>query len=203
VARRRGRSLRRVEQTLPAVQSALAVGDTARASDLVKQLATTPEMAAVLESIVTQFGQPQADDRIAKRLADYEYRQLRKLERTRILVRFGPALGLMGTLIPLSPALAGLAHGNVTALSDNLQLAFSVTVTGLLVGAVAFAISLVRDRSYGQDYSDVQYVASILTNPTPQAKWGSPAPSTEGNAQEGSPAPVRRLSAPPTPGELA
>ena len=27
-------------------------------------------------------------------------------ERTRILVRMGPALGLMGTLIPLSPALA-------------------------------------------------------------------------------------------------
>ena len=28
-----------------------------------------------------------------------------------MLVRAGPALGLMGTLIPLSPALTGLANG--------------------------------------------------------------------------------------------
>ena len=40
---------------------------------------------------------------------------LRRLERTRLLVRAGPALGLMGTLIPLSPALSGLAGGDVDA----------------------------------------------------------------------------------------
>ena len=32
-----------------------------------------------------------------------------------MLVRAGPALGLMGTLIPLSPALTGLARGDVDA----------------------------------------------------------------------------------------
>ncbi len=42
-----------------------------------------------------------------KALADFDFGSLRRLERTRILVRVGPALGLMGTLIPLSPALAG------------------------------------------------------------------------------------------------
>ncbi len=83
----------------------------------------------------------------------------------------GPALGLMGTLIPLSPALAGLADGDVAALSDNLRVAFSVTVAGLLIGAIAFAISLVRDRLYAQDYSDVEYVAVTLTAPSPN---GSP-----------------------------
>jgi biopolymer transport protein ExbB/TolQ len=114
---------------------------------------------------VLQIASPDADERIAKRLANYDYRHLRGLERTRILVRFGPALGLMGTLIPLTPALAGLAHGDLTALSSNLQVAFSVTVIGLLVGAIAFAVSLVRDRIYGQDFSDVEYVASVLTAP--------------------------------------
>ena len=44
-----------------------------------------------------------AEDRIAKALADFDYASLRRLERTRLLVRAGPALGLMGTLIPLSP----------------------------------------------------------------------------------------------------
>ncbi len=41
----------------------------------------------------------------------------------------------MGTLIPLSPALEGLANGDVATLTDNLRLAFSITVLGLLVGA--------------------------------------------------------------------
>src|SRR6202000_186981 len=93
------------------------------------------------------------DGRLPKRPADYDYRHLRRLERTRLLVRFGPALGLMGTLIPLSPALDGLARGNVTELSHDLRVAFSVTVLGLLIGAIAFGLSLYRDRMYGQDLS--------------------------------------------------
>jgi biopolymer transport protein ExbB/TolQ len=68
----------------------------------------------------------------------------------------------MGTLIPLSPALEGLADGNTEELSENLRVAFSVTVLGLLIGAIAFAISLVRDRLYAQDLSDLEYVAAAL-----------------------------------------
>jgi biopolymer transport protein ExbB/TolQ len=73
----------------------------------------------------------------------------------------------MGTLIPLSPALEALAQGDVQKLSNNLRVAFSVTVLGLLIGAVAFAISLIRDRLYGQDLSDLEYVASRLIGESP------------------------------------
>jgi biopolymer transport protein ExbB/TolQ len=163
--RRHRRSLDRLEQLLAIAHAAVQAGDTPGALAAMRGIALTPDMADVLTAIVLQLPLPDADERISKRLADYEYRQLRRLERTRILVRAGPALGLMGTLIPLSPALSGLAHGNVTALTDNLQVAFSVTVTGLLIGALAFAISLIRDRLYGQDYSDVQYIAATLTGP--------------------------------------
>jgi biopolymer transport protein ExbB/TolQ len=166
VLRRRRRSLERTEQQLKVAQNALQAGDVPGALAAMRAIALTPDMADVLTAIVLQLPLPDADERISKRLADYEYRHLRRLERTRILVRFGPALGLMGTLIPLSPALSGLAHGNVTALTSNLQVAFSVTVTGLLIGALAFSISLIRDRLYGQDYSDVQYVAATLTDTT-------------------------------------
>lgn len=117
-----------------------------------------------LGGVLEQVGRPDAEARIAKSLAEYDYLSLRRLERSRILVRMGPALGLMGTLIPLSPALAGLADGDVATLTENLRIAFGVTVVGLLVGAIAFAISLIRDRLYAQDYSDVEYVAAILTN---------------------------------------
>ena len=93
-------------------------------------------MAATLELIADRVrAAGGAEDRIAKALADFDYASLRRLERTRLLVRAGPALGLMGTLIPLSPALAGLAEGDVAELSSNLRLAFSITVLGLLVGA--------------------------------------------------------------------
>ena len=119
-------------------------------------------MAGTLELIVDRIRGSGGADRLAKALADYEYANLRRLERTRVLVRAGPALGLMGTLIPLAPALAGLADGDVDELSRNLRVAFSVTVLGLLVGAVAFAISLVRDRLYGQDLSDLEFVAATL-----------------------------------------
>ncbi len=119
-------------------------------------------MREVMTSIVTLRPSPDAENRIAKRLADYDYNSLRRLERTRILVRMGPALGLMGTLIPLAPALAGLADGNVTQLTDNLRVAFGVTVAGLLTGALAFGVSLIRDRIYAQDFSDVEFAAANL-----------------------------------------
>ncbi len=178
LARRRRRSLDRLEKQLGVAEKALQTGDSAKALAAVRAIALTPDMARVLTAIVQQLALPQADERIAKRLADYEYRHLRRLERTRILVRFGPALGLMGTLIPLSPALSGLAHGNVTALTSNLQVAFSVTVAGLLVGALAFSISLVRDRLYGQDYSDVEYVAATLTGAATSVSVAPPVTAT-------------------------
>ena len=82
-------------------------------------------------------------------------------------MRAGPALGLMGTLIPLSPALTGLANGNTAQLSHDLRIAFSVTVVGLLIGAIAFALSLSRDRMYGQDLSDLEYIAAVISDPRP------------------------------------
>ncbi|MGH8734882.1 MAG: adenosylhomocysteinase, partial [Burkholderiales bacterium] len=96
--------------------------------------------------------------------------------------RAGPALGLMGTLIPLSPALAGLAAGDVQELSENLRVAFSVTVVGLLIAAIAFGISLVRDRLYSQDLSDLEFVANRLTSTGPLMEL--PPPETEKKEEE-------------------
>ncbi len=75
-----------------------------------------------------------------------------------MLVRIGPILGLMGTLIPISPALVGLAQGDVDTLSNNLVIAFSTTVVGLLIGGIAYVITTVRDRYYRQDIVDIEYL---------------------------------------------
>jgi len=160
--KRRGRGRGRLDQAIISAGSALGAGDSGRAYLELGKIATSKSMRGVLGSIVEHRATPAGSDRIAKDLAEFDYASVRRLERTRILVRVGPALGLMGTLIPLSPALAGLAGGDVQTLSDNLRVAFSVTVLGLLIGSIAFAISLVRDRLYGQDFSDLEYIASAL-----------------------------------------
>jgi biopolymer transport protein ExbB/TolQ len=89
-------------------------------------------------------------------LVDYELAVQRRLDRTRLLVRAGPAIGLMGTLIPLIPGLAALAGGDVTTLANDLRDAFGATVVGLLVGTVAFALTLVRARHYSEDLAGLE-----------------------------------------------
>jgi biopolymer transport protein ExbB/TolQ len=162
LVRRRGRGVLRVEEGIEAVRSALAAGDKPAAVAAARELGYNGRMSDALAAIVEQRDTEKAADRIAKRMAEYDYWSLKRLERTRILVRTGPAIGLMGTLIPLSPALEGLAQGNVEQLSNDLRVAFSVTVAGLVVGVIAFGVSLVRDRLYAQDFSDVEYVLATL-----------------------------------------
>lgn len=160
--RRRWRSINSLENAVDQAELDLAQGDQIGAISALASVAWSRPMRETMQAIVTLRPVPDAENRIAKRLADYDYNSLRRLERTRILVRMGPALGLMGTLIPLSPALAGLADGNVTELTDNLRVAFGVTVAGLLTGAIAFGVSLIRDRIYAQDFSDVEFAAANL-----------------------------------------
>lgn len=163
LARRSRRdSIETVDAASASARQALEQADPDAAGRALLPLASSAQMAEALWLLISQYGQPGAGNRMSKCLADFDLRSLRRLERSRMLVRFGPALGLMGTLIPLSPALAGLANGNVNQLTDNLRVAFSVTVVGLLIGAIAFSISLVRDRLYAQDLSDLEYVAATL-----------------------------------------
>jgi biopolymer transport protein ExbB/TolQ len=163
LVRRRRRNFTDLERSVERSLKALEEGNLGMASASLGPVAQSGAMADTLNFIAANARTKGGVDRIAKALADFDFRSLRRLERTRLLVRAGPALGLMGTLIPLSPALAGLAGGDVASLSSNLRVAFSVTVLGLLVGAAAFAVSLVRDRLYGQDLSDLQFVANALT----------------------------------------
>ena len=166
LSRRRQQGRREhVEEAATSARQALAMNDTPTAQQALMPLASSAQMADTLATLVEGHDEPGVEDRRAKALADFDLTSLRKLERSRMLVRFGPALGLMGTLIPLSPALEGLAEGDVAQLSENLRAAFSVTVIGLLIGAIAFSISLVRDRLYAQDLSDLEYVVTALDPP--------------------------------------
>jgi len=171
---RRRRHFPMLATTAEAARESLDSGDRDGATKAVADVAWSAAMGGTLTTIATYAGTRGADTRLAKSLADFDFDAQRRLGRTRLLVRAGPALGLMGTLIPLSPALDGLANGKISELSQNLRVAFSVTVLGLLVGAIAFALSLYRDRIYGQDLSDLEYVAAVLTDDTPTSAVSAP-----------------------------
>jgi len=100
--------------------------------------------------------------RIERMLQEYETEVGRKLGNARLLIRVGPMLGLMGTLIPLGPALLGLSAGNIEQLANNLVIAFTSTVVGLLIGAVSLTVASVRQRWYSQDLNDMEYMAELL-----------------------------------------
>lgn len=162
---RRGRRFAVLSDGADRARAAILAGDRGGAELAVNGVARSAAMADTLAFIVANAGTDHGEHRLNKALADFDFEAQRRLGRTRVLVRAGPALGLMGTLIPLSPALTGLANGNTAALSRDLRVAFSVTVVGLLVGAVAFGLSLSRDRMYGQDLSDLQYMAAVISDP--------------------------------------
>ena len=63
-------------------------------------------------------------------LANYEVEAEKELERSRTFIKLGPMLGLMGTLIPMGPALVGLAQGDISSMAYNMQVAFATTVVG-------------------------------------------------------------------------
>ncbi|MBE6499169.1 MAG: MotA/TolQ/ExbB proton channel family protein [Methanobrevibacter thaueri] len=88
-----------------------------------------------------------------------ETRLIKKTNKTDILVRVGPSLGLLGTLIPLGPGLAALGTGDIATLAQSLTIAFDTTVTGLTVGAIAFIISKYKKQWYEAELIDLETIA--------------------------------------------
>ena len=91
-----------------------------------------------------------------------EVRMAKRLEQTRIIATIAPMLGLMGTLIPLGPALIGLSQGDIVQLANNLMIAFATTVIGLFAGSIGYVLTQVRKRWYWQDMIDIDYILDTI-----------------------------------------
>ena len=94
-------------------------------------------------------------------LADYEVRADAELGKYKLLTKFGPILGLMGTLIPMGPALAGLATGDVASMAYNMQIAFATTVVGLFVGAIGYVLLQIKQRWFVAELADLEFIADL------------------------------------------
>ncbi|MDD3620825.1 MAG: MotA/TolQ/ExbB proton channel family protein [Methanofollis sp.] len=134
-----------------------------KAADALKNAGSNPFLEEYIRDLAGFIGDERLSLESEKLLQDYELKIARELDSLKILTRIAPMLGLMGTLIPLGPALMGLSAGNIEALASNLVVAFSTTILGLLVGGIAYAVMLVKRRWYLQDLSDMEYVAGVLS----------------------------------------
>ena len=105
---------------------------------------------------------------LGKRIADQEAAWRTELEKVHDLTKYGPAFGLMGTLIPLGPALVGLADGNLKMMADNMIVAFATTIVGILISLIALTIHSAKKRWYRADSILLTFAAERLAEmPTP------------------------------------
>ncbi len=95
-------------------------------------------------------------------LASFEIEADKDLSISKTLGKMGPMLGLMGTLIPMGPALVGLSTGNIASMAYNMQVAFATTVVGLFAAAIGFVTQQMKQRWYLQDMTNLEYVAQLL-----------------------------------------
>ncbi|WP_034638861.1 MotA/TolQ/ExbB proton channel family protein [Desulfofalx alkaliphila] len=100
---------------------------------------------------------------LARRLlASEELHYIRITNRTDLVARLGPMLGLMATLIPLGPGMIALGQGDTKMLADSLLTAFDATVTGLAAAGVAYAISRLRKGWYEDYLSSLEAIMESL-----------------------------------------
>ena len=95
-------------------------------------------------------------------LDEYECMVERELETPKMFTKMGPMLGLMGTLIPMGPALVGLSSGDIASMAYNMQVAFATTVIGLFAGGIGFVVKAVKQRWYRRDMGMLNYIADML-----------------------------------------
>ena len=111
----------------------------------------------------------------ARKLIEAEENKAAKsIEKTDIIAKIGPAIGLMGTLIPLGPGLAALGSGDITTLSQSLTVAFDAAIVGMAAASIAFTISRIRRRWYEDQLSTLDTLAEsvleVLQNAKKEAK---------------------------------
>lgn len=99
---------------------------------------------------------------VQRLLADFEIAADKDLAISKTLTKMGPMLGLMGTLIPMGPALVGLSTGDIASMAYNMQVAFATTVVGLFASAIGFITQQVKQRWYLQDMTQLEFLAELL-----------------------------------------
>lgn len=97
-------------------------------------------------------------------ISGFENEAQKDLAISKILAKMGPILGLIGTLIAMSPALVGLSTGDVSGMAYNMQVVFATTVVGLVISIVGLLTQQIKSRWYTKEVNQLEYISRILTD---------------------------------------
>lgn len=132
------------------LKAALPGKDNSLYIKFLRDLLTTPPSEAYSDYLISSFeNEAEKDTSLSK-----------------LLAKMGPVLGLIGTLIAMSPALVGLSTGDIAGMAYNMQVVFATTVVGLVVSAVGLVTLQFKQRWYAKDVNNLDYVSRILIEKT-------------------------------------
>ena len=103
-----------------------------------------------------------ADDTYADyMITNFENDAEKDVVTSKLLAKVGPVLGLIGTLIAMSPALTGLSQGDISKMASNMQVVFATTVVGLVVSLVGLVTLQFKQRWYAKEINQLDYITRI------------------------------------------
>ena len=110
-----------------------------------------------------------ADDTYADyMIANFENEAEKDVVTSKLLAKVGPVLGLIGTLIAMSPALTGLSQGDISKMASNMQVVFATTVVGLVVSLVGLVTLQFKQRWYAKEVNQLDYITRICNQQNAQ-----------------------------------
>lgn len=142
--------------------------NAASSVDALKSVIESAEIPKSQRKVLSEIASSSALDvnsreALARKLVEYEEEKIDKtLQKTDIITRVGPTLGLMGTLIPMGPGLAALGAGDVNTLAESLTLAFNTTIVGIGSGALCYVIGKIRSGWYDRYLSDLDALSDAV-----------------------------------------
>lgn len=95
-------------------------------------------------------------------LLKHESRIRKTLTGSHMLIKVGPSLGLLGTLIPMGASLAAMASGNLEAMAGQMVVAFTTTIVGIACGTAAFVINNTRQVWVRETIREQRYLAEKI-----------------------------------------
>ena len=101
-------------------------------------------------------------------ISNFENEAEKDIVTSKLLSKVGPVLGLIGTLIAMSPALTGLSQGDISKMASNMQVVFATTVVGLVVSLVGLITLQFKQRWYAKEVNQLDYISRIATQQIPE-----------------------------------
>ena len=129
--------------------------------DELKNIISNAKIPKSQKKVLTELASSQnlgknSREALATKLFEFEEEKtMNALQKTDIITRIGPTLGLMGTLIPMGPGLAALGAGDINTLASSLTVAFNTTIVGIGSGALCYVIGKIRSGWYDRYLSDL------------------------------------------------